>query len=94
MTLVGLRVEVRLDGASNFLYWKARITLALKEYDLWELVDKVVAPPTNLTTLAAHEKKEIKAERVILDLVKDHLISHISKKNMDKDMFDAFIGLF
>jgi hypothetical protein len=42
-----LRVEDRLDGASKFLSWKSRVTLALKEYDLWELVDKVVVPPTD-----------------------------------------------
>jgi hypothetical protein len=47
MASTPLRVEDRLDGASNFLSWKARVTLALKEYDLWELVDKVVAPPTD-----------------------------------------------
>jgi hypothetical protein len=41
-----LRVEDRLDGVSNFLSWKARVTLALKEYELWELVDKVVTSPT------------------------------------------------
>jgi hypothetical protein len=40
---------------------KVRVTLALKEYDLWELVDKVVVPPTNPTTLEARNK-EIKAE--------------------------------
>jgi hypothetical protein len=29
------RVEDRLDGVSNFLSWKVRVTLALKEYDFW-----------------------------------------------------------
>jgi hypothetical protein len=42
MASTSLRVEDRLDGASNFLSLKARVTLALKEYYLWELVDKVV----------------------------------------------------
>jgi hypothetical protein len=63
----------------------------LKEYDLWELVDKVVVPPIYLVALTAHEKKEIKVERVILDSVKDHLIPHLSKKNMVKEMFDALV---
>jgi hypothetical protein len=61
METTPLRVEDRLDGASNFLSWKERVTLAFKEYDLWELVDKVVTPPTDPTTLEAHNKKEIKA---------------------------------
>jgi hypothetical protein len=94
MATTPLRVEDRLDGASNFLSWKARVTLALKEYDLWELVDKVVTPPDNLTTLDAHNKKDIKAERVLLDLVKDHLIPHLNEKKMTKDMFDALVSLF
>jgi hypothetical protein len=34
METTPLRVEDRLDGASNFLSWKARVILALKEYDL------------------------------------------------------------
>jgi uncharacterized protein YehS (DUF1456 family) len=89
-----LRVEDRLDGASNFLSWKARVTLALKEYDLWEIVDKVVLPPTDPQDLAVHQKKEIKSQWVILDSVKDHLIPHLSEKKMTKEMFDALVGLF
>ena len=61
MTTTSLRVEERLDGASNFLSWKARVTFLLKEYDLWEIVDKVVPPPTDPLALETHEKKEIKS---------------------------------
>jgi hypothetical protein len=60
MASANLRVEDRLDGVLNFLYWKEKVALALKEYGLWELVDKFVVPPTDLATLVAHEKKEIK----------------------------------
>jgi hypothetical protein len=94
MEITPLRVEDRLDGASNFLYWKVRVTLVLKEYELWELVDKVVVPLTNPVDLAVHQKKEIKSEWVLLDLVKDHLIPHLSEKMTTKDMFDALVGLF
>jgi hypothetical protein len=58
MTLTILGVEDRLDGASNFLSWKEKNTLLLKKYDLWELVDKVVFPPTDLVALETHKKKE------------------------------------
>jgi len=84
MTTTPLRVEDRLDGASNFLSWKARVTLAFKEYGLWELVDKVVVPPTDPTTLEAYNKKEIKAHMIILDLTKDHLIHPVSEKTTTK----------
>jgi hypothetical protein len=49
-----LRVEDRLDGSSNFLSCKKRVTLVLKEHDLWELVEKVVAPPKDLANVAIH----------------------------------------
>jgi hypothetical protein len=57
-----LRVEDKLDGASNSLSWKARVTLVLKECDLWELVDKVIVPLTDPEDLVVHQKKEIKIE--------------------------------
>jgi len=80
MAATNLKFEDRLDGASNFLSWKARVTLLLKEYNLWEIVEKVVPPPTDATQLVAHEKEDIKAQRVIMDVVKDHLIPHMAEK--------------
>jgi len=43
---------------------------------------------------AAMEKKDIKAQRVILEVVKDHLIPHVSEKNSTKEMYDALVSLF
>jgi hypothetical protein len=83
-----------LDGESNFLSWKERVTLSLKEYDLWELVDKTVTPPKNMESLDAHNKKEIKSKRVLLDSMQDHLIPHPTEKNTTKEMCDALISLF
>jgi hypothetical protein len=70
------------------------VALSLKVYDLLELVDKLVALSTNPTTLESHEKNEIKSKRVILDSLKDHLITHLFEKNKTKYMFDSLIGLF
>jgi hypothetical protein len=66
----------------------------LKEYDLWELVDKVITPPKNLAALEARKKKEIKAKTVLLDSMKDHLTPHLSEKKMAKEMVDALVSLF
>jgi hypothetical protein len=38
MSIVSLKVENRLDEFSNFLPWKARLTLLMKEQDLWDIV--------------------------------------------------------
>jgi hypothetical protein len=47
-----------------------------------------------LTALESHKKKDIKVERVLLDYVKDHLIPHLTKKKMTKEMFYALVILF
>jgi hypothetical protein len=53
-----------------------------------------VSAPTDLATLDAHKKKEIKVWRVLLDSVKDHLIPHLIEKKTTKEMFDALVSLF
>jgi hypothetical protein len=84
--------EDRLDGASNFLPWKVRITLLMKENDLWDIVKDVV--PSDPQQLATHKKKEVKAKKMILDVVKDHLIPHISEKTTTKEMFNTLVSLY
>ena len=80
-------MEDRLDGAWNFVPWKARILLVLEENELWDEVVKnttanpiVIPTSTNAVALAAFNKKDIKARRIILDAVKDHVIPHILSK--------------
>jgi hypothetical protein len=41
-----------------------------------------------------HETKEAKAQRIILDGVKDHLIPHLAEKKTAKEMWDALKNLF
>jgi hypothetical protein len=88
-----LRVEDRLERATNFRVWKARILLLLEENDLQYYVEIVVPNPNDARELATHKKKEVKAKQVLLDSVKDHLIPHISEKT-EKDMYDALVGLY
>jgi hypothetical protein len=44
--------------------------------------------------LAAHELKDVKSRRIILDVVKDHLIPHISEKKSVREMFVAMTNHF
>jgi hypothetical protein len=88
-----LKIEDKLEGATNFRGWKARFLLLLEENDLKEYVEGVVASPTNPYELSVH-KKEVKAKRVLLESVKDHLIPHIFKKKFAKEMYDALVGLY
>ena len=47
-----MRDQDRLDGASNFGIWKARLSLLLEENGIKDYVTSVVAVPTDVTQLA------------------------------------------
>ena len=89
MASVGLRVEDRLDGGGNWTPWRARIVLLLEEYELWEIVETAVVVPTNPVLLAAFRKKNVKAKRVILDSVKDHIIPHVAGRDFAFQMWES-----
>jgi hypothetical protein len=87
--------EDRLDGISNYLQWKVRLSVVLKEKKIYNYVNSIVASPAaNPIALDLHEVKEAKAQRIILDGVKDHLIPHLAEKNTAKEMWDALKNLF
>jgi hypothetical protein len=104
MSVTSVKFEDRLDGASNFLPWKARISVILKEQDLWEVVTNPPPAPAQTsggtptvvdpTVQATWDKKDIKAQRVILEAIKDHLILHVAEKTRSKEMLDALVSLF
>ena len=80
-------MEDRLDGAGNFVPWKARTVLVLEENELWDevvhnttTVPIVVPHTTDALAPSAFNKKDIKSKRIILDAVKGHVIPHISSK--------------
>jgi hypothetical protein len=84
-----------LDVISNYLQWKVRMSVVLKENKIWNYVSSiVVAPTTYLVALDLHEEKEAKYQRIILDGVKDHLIPHFDEKKTTQEMWDALKNLF
>jgi hypothetical protein len=93
-----LRVEDRLDGASNYSAWRARITLLLKECKLWDVVNNAttnpVTIPSDATTKAVYDKKNVKAQRILLDAIKDHVIPHVSTKDNVFQMWDALTSMY
>ena len=67
----------------------------LKENKIWNYVGSVVvAPTTDPVSLDLHEVKEAKAQRIILDGVKDHLIPHLVENKTTQEMWDALKNLF
>ena len=97
----GLKLEDRLDGARNFVPWKAKLVLILEENELWDevvhntIANPIVVPPsTDAVALTAFNKKGIKARRIILDAVKDHVIPYISSKTRAYQMWNSLTSLF
>jgi hypothetical protein len=94
MANAGLRFEDRLEGASNFSPWRERIGLLLEEQGLWEFVEGTSVLPTNLAQQPPHLRGDVKARRIIIDGVKDHIIHHLSGKKTAKDMWEALVKLY
>ena len=87
-------MEDRLDGGGNWIPWRARIALLLEECELWEIVESVVIVPMDPTQLAELKKKNVKAKRIILDSVKDHIIPHVSGKNYAYQRWESLSNLY
>ena len=57
-----LKYENRLEGISNYLQWKVRIAVALRENKLWAFVSTTVTvPSSDPISLDLHEVKEERA---------------------------------
>ena len=90
----GLRDQDRLDGASNFVVWKAKIVPVLDEYRIKDHVERVVAISVNVDPLKKYEENQARAKRFIMDRVKDHVVPHIAEKNTTNDMWTMLIKLY
>ena len=78
-----------------------KLVLILEENELWdEVVHSTQANPIQVIAsidsqaFAAFNKKDIKARRIILDAIKDHVIPHISSKDCAYKMWDALTSLY
>lgn len=92
--VIGLRYEDRLEGGLNFSPCKERITLLLEENEIWDIAKNTKTIPTDATPLAAFNKKNVKAKRILLDAVKDHVIPHVSRKKYAFQMWEALTKLY
>lgn len=91
---IGLKVDDRLDGQSNFGAWKERIISVLDEAEVRDIVEKTVAIPTDATQLAAYKKKCAKAKRLILDGIKDHVIPRVRGKDHAFEVSEVLTKLY
>jgi hypothetical protein len=87
-------VEDRLDGSSYFSSWKSRLRITLEESDLLIFIEG------NLPAIATDEEKaewkinDVKARKIILYIVRDHLLPHISTLMKMYLMYDVLKNVF
>jgi hypothetical protein len=91
MASSGLRFEDRLEGAANFIPWMERITLVLMGNGLWDFAEKEIQVPSDPTQATAHNLEDVKARGIILDVAKNHIIPHITRKNTTHKMWTTFV---
>jgi hypothetical protein len=95
LNMASIKLEDQLDGISNYLQWKVRMTTIFKENKLWALVTTVIVSSSNdPISLEIHEVKEAKSQRLILDGVRDPLIPHLAEKKTTKEMWEALKNLY
>jgi len=77
MAFNSLRLEYALDGSSNYIAWKDHMEALLEDNGLKDFIDQGVPKPTNATELAEWKKCVARARRILLDGVRDHIVSSL-----------------
>ena len=61
--MMSIQYEDRLDGVSNYLPWKVRITIVLKEWKIWSFANTRITKPTDKDELEEFEALEARARQ-------------------------------
>ena len=80
MSFNGLRLEYALEGSSNYVAWKDRMKAVLEDNGLKDFIDMDVQKPTDPAEVEAWQKKMAKCRRILLEGVKDHIVSNLHGK--------------
>ena len=88
------KLEDNLEGIEKFLACKYRIGLILKENGLKKYIKDEIVEPKEDESKEKHEQDLIKAMRIIVDSIKDHLIPQVSSKKTPKQMYDALSRMY
>ena len=96
MAFNGLGLEYSLDGSSNYIAWKDRMEAVLEDNGLKEFINSNVPKlgSSDAALLDAWKKKTAKTRRILLEDVKDHIVSRIHGKATPFLMWKALTDFF
>ena len=88
------QIEDKLWGVDIFQAWKYIISLILEENDLDQYINGEFLDPEGDEAKDTHTKNLLKAKRIIVDSIKDHLIPHVLSFKTPKEVFYALTKIF
>ena len=94
MSFNGLGLEYALEGSSNYIAWKDRMEAVLDDNGLMEFIEAKVPKPIDAAHVEAWQKKTAKCRRILLEGVKDHIVSNLHGKDSPYLMWKALTDLF
>ena len=96
MAFNGLRLEYALEGSSKYIAWKERMEAVLEDNGWKEFIDSDVPKPTSMdvTLLDAWKNKVAKTRRIMLEGVRDHIVSSLHGKATPFSMWKVLTDLF
>ena len=96
MDFNGLRLEYALEGRSNYISWKDKMEVVLEDNGLKDFIDRDVSKPvaTDIANLDVWQKKVAKARRILLEGVRDHIVSSLHGKDTPHAMWKVLMDLF
>ena len=96
MSFNGLRLEYALEGSLNYIAWKDKMEAVLEDNGLKEFIDNDIPKPAaaDAQLLDAWQKKVEKARRILLEGVRDHIVSSIHEKATPYVMWKALTDLY
>ena len=87
-------MEYSLVGSSNYIAWKDRMEGVLDDKGLKAFIDAEVPKPTDAAQVKAWKKKIAKCRRILLEGVRDHIVSSLHGKASPYLMWKSLIDLF
>jgi len=87
-------LEYALEGILNYIAWKDRMEVVLDDNGLKEFIDAEFPKPTDASQVEAWQKKTAKCRRILLEGVKDHIVSSLHGKASLYLMWKALKDLF
>lgn len=91
------KIEEKLDNSSSYVVWRAKVDLNLEENDVLEYVEGKEPEPLenySATIKSKYNKGEVKAKKIIIESLRDHLVTYVAKLKKFKEMYDRMVGMY